>query len=352
MEYHLGYYVHHHGSGHIMRALSIAKEFSANNVTFLGSGLKNYENIIPQQIQCIHLPMDLPSDSEKIDVISESCLNYHYAPIGIAGIRNRNVILTKFFADHPRLLFVVDTSAEIVALARLCSVSVIIMQQHGGRNDLAHQLAYDSAVRIIAPFPETISPAVPDWVKRKIIYVGGFSKYSVSDRKEATFPLIGILVGAGGTSIDLSFLVYLASQLRVYKIKAIGKICLRERDLQSLPENLELMGQLSDPLYVLNQCCVIIGNAGNNTVMEMATLNKRFVAIPEDRPFNEQLDKAKLINEHYGIPYILPKDILTTNWNDLIVKTLSMTLNWGNMINEQATQEIKQEFDKLAQEIY
>ncbi len=352
MEYHLGFYVHHHGSGHMMRSLSIAKEYKYENITFLGSRLKDYKNIIPQQINCIDLPLDIPLATENTNSSDESCLNFHYAPINVMGIRERNLILTQFFTKHKRLLFIVDTSAEVVALGRLCSVPVVIIQQHGDRNDLTHQLAYDSAVKVIAPFPEMLSPNSPDWVKKKTFYAGGFSKYNITDREEIKEQEIGVLVGSGGTSIDLNFLLYLANQLQNYKIKAIGHIYLNNKCKDSLPANLELLGRLSNPLRELNRSCVVIGNAGNNTVMEAATLNKRFICIPEDRPFNEQLNKAKQINKHYGITYVLPEDILSTDWTALIVKTLSAPVLWGDLINSNATQLIRQQLDELAEDIF
>lgn len=336
----------------MMSALSIAKAFSDKAVTFLGSNLLPYKSIIPKQIKCVHLPLDVASAEENIDERNEQCKNFLYAPLNIAGIRDRNHILTGFFATHPSLLFIVDTSPEIVALARLCSVPVIVVQQHGKRNDLPHLLAYDSAVKIVALFPEEISPDCPGWVKEKTLYAGGFSRYNVPDEGKTTECEIGILIGSGGTSIDFNFISHLAREIPNHLFKAIGKIETNKDEEQSPPHNLNLTGLVDDPQKELEACSIIIGNCGHNTVMEVATLNKRFICVPEDRAFFEQLDKAEKIKQQYGVKVVLPENLFTTNWRILIDETLQTPADWKNMVNPNATNLIRCELDKLANDLF
>lgn len=352
MDYQIAFYIHHHGSGHIMSALSMAKAFSDKNVTFLGSNLLPYKSIIPHQIECIHLPLDIATEEEKIDERNEQCKNFLYAPLNIAGIRDRNQILTSFFATHPLLLLIVDTSPEIVALARLCSVPAVVIQQHGKRNDLPHRLAYDSAVKIVALFPEEISPDCPRWVKEKTLYTGGFSRYKVVENAKTTEGEIGILVGSGGTSIDFDFISHLASETKNYSFKVIGKIELNKNERQTTIGNLILTGLVADPLKELKTCSVVIGNFGHNTVMEIATLNKRFIGIPEDRPFFEQLDKAEKIRRQYGMKVVLPEEMFTTDWRTLIDETLQTPADWKNMVNPNAINLIRCELDRLATNLF
>lgn len=352
MDYQIAFYIHHHGSGHIMSALSIAKAFSDKTIAFLGSNLSPYKSIIPHRIKCIHLPLDIAAAGEKIDERNERCKNFLYAPLNIAGIRDRNHILTSFFATHPSLLFIVDTSPEIVALARLCSVPVVVIQQHGKRNDLAHLLAYDSAVKIVALFPEEIHPDCPGWVKEKTLYAGGLSRYKGSDENKTTEREIGIFVGSGGTSIDFDFISHLARETPNHSFKAIGKIEVNRDERQRTLDNLNLTGLVADPQKELETCSIIIGNCGHNTVMEVATLNKRFICVPEDRPFFEQLDKAEKIEQQYGVKVVLPENLFTTNWRLLIDDTLKTSADWKNMVNPNATNLIRSEFDKLAKDLF
>ncbi|MDO7743023.1 MAG: hypothetical protein MUP99_04590, partial [Pedobacter sp.] len=87
-------------------------------------------------------------------------------------------------------------------------------------------------------------------------------------------------------------------------------------------------------------CQIVIGNAGHNTVMEMADLNKRFICIPEDRPFDEQLQKADLLAVKGCARVIYPGDLFAVNWPDELENAGSTLPNWEGMINPDALQHI------------
>ena len=72
MQAKIAFYVHHHGSGHIMRCLAIARELGNAEVYFLGSNLKHYSALIPKEIICIHLPMDTPAEDDACYFTNEN----------------------------------------------------------------------------------------------------------------------------------------------------------------------------------------------------------------------------------------------------------------------------------------
>ncbi|MGY3052577.1 putative glycosyltransferase [Pedobacter sp. UYEF25] len=349
----VGFYIHHHGSGHLMTALAISKQLSADKIFFLGSNLKPYQSIIPDHISCVHLPIDISIDNEGIDESSESCENFHYAPINVKGIRTRNHLITGFFVEQYPLILVVDTCPELVALARLCGIPTILIQQHGERNDLAHLLSYDSATEIIAPFPEKIRPQTPLWVHQKTFYSGGFSKYdSVSVFNKERSDYIGILIGTGGTSLNIRFVIHLAESLPSFNFKAIGEMGNQETGRIAMPKNLVFTGFVENPEAALTSCKIVIGNAGHNTVMEMATMRKRFICVPEERPFFEQIDKADKIRDAFGIVIVLPAKLYTTNWDATIRKLAAKKANWKGMINPRAVKNICDRIQKLATTLF
>jgi hypothetical protein len=53
MAFNIAFYIHHHGSGHLMRSLSIAAHLDDCKITFLGSDLDRYRSIIPEHVQLI-----------------------------------------------------------------------------------------------------------------------------------------------------------------------------------------------------------------------------------------------------------------------------------------------------------
>lgn len=332
-----------------MRALAISKKLKAQ-VTFLGSNLKVYENIIPDTINCIHLPMDIAGfhdpefeNNTTIDVL-------HYAPLNVSGIRLRNKIICDFFNSSYQLILIVDISVEVTLLARLCGIPTIVIKQHGYREDPAHLAAYQSASLIIAPYPIELRGASPNWVDEKTLFTGGFSKYSdrVKSGKTAISNHIAIIIGTGGTCIDRKFLVHLGFNYPDFYFHVIGDV----EDTNNLPENLNFHGIMAEPLPVLDMCAVVIGNAGHNTVMEMADLQKSFICIPEPRPFDEQVDKALKIAKTFKVPIIKPGDIFSTDWGFIINDLIAEPIQWNGMIHRNAIEQITTEIAILEKKVF
>jgi len=336
----LGFYIHHHGSGHVMRAITIASSLTAYHICFIGSNLGPYLDQIPEHIKCIHLPLDLP-DENDIQPKARALSFLHYAPIGIAGIRERTAVLTATFKQYYPMLLVVDVSVEVTLLARLSGIPTVVVRQHGKRTDMPHLHAYESAELLIAPYAEAFASTDEDeWIKAKTVYAGGFSKYGdnkpLSNAQEQPGH-IAILLGQGGTSLDTEFINHLATTCENYTFHIIGSSAEQHTLLKN---NLIGHGQLKDPKVVLDQCQIVIGNAGHNTVMEMADLNKRFICIPEDRPFDEQLQKADLLAVKGYARVIYPGDLFAVNWPDELENAGSTLPKWEGMINPDALQRI------------
>ena len=332
----IAFYVHHHGSGHIMRAITVATVLEGFSICFMGSNLEAYRDIIPRDIECIHLPLDLPVNTET--ALAEDSVSFlHYAPIGIKGIRERTASLTATFKDKYPILLIVDVSVEITLLARLCGVPVIVVKQHGKRDDLPHKLAYESAELLIAPFSAALEPLYEEeWIKAKTVHTGGFSRYS--NCKTEHHPAektgnIAVLVGKGGTSIDSGFIQSLASTCYHYTFHIIGNIIPEE---YNHADNIKWHGNLTDPRQVIAYCTVVIGNAGHNTVMEMADLNKRFICIPEERPFDEQLQKAAMLASNGHARVIQPAALRTTDWLKELAEIEKQQPDWAGVTDAAA----------------
>ena len=345
MGFQIAFYIHHHGSGHIMRALAIASELTMP-VTFLGSGLRAYRQLIPAHITCVHLPLDVKGDKDRYFRSGHAVDTFHYAPLNVAGIRERNRIMTKFFSSAFPLLLVVDVSVEVALLARLCSVPTIIMRQHGYRNDPAHLAAYQSACLLIAPYARGLQGYGPAWVDAKTFFSGGFSRYTgkVLSKTSKRSRHVAVMTGKGGTSITIDFIKHLAGNCPDFHFYSIGG---QGKMTDDLPSNITFCGDLNDPADVLITSSLIIGNAGHNTVMEVADLNLPFICIPENRPFGEQLLKAKSLSDRYNVKIVLPENILKTDWHSLLNIALTDQTEWQGMINPQALSGINVEIEKL-----
>ncbi|RZK77221.1 MAG: hypothetical protein EOO92_13290 [Pedobacter sp.] len=351
MSYTIAFYVHHHGSGHFMRCLSIAKCLVKDrNVILLGSGLKEYAHLIPDEIQFLNLPLDTPTITDTHYLEGTATESFHYAPLNVGGILERNMMINSLFQTNYPLLLVVDVSVEITLLARLCGIPTIVMRQHGIRTDLPHRLAYQSATMLIAPFNKTLETSAEEWVVEKTFYSGGFSRYEpVSEMNNIKPTGVGILIGAGGTSIDHNAIIHIAKQCKDLNFHVLGLT--QPHQLPEIP-NVTFYGRCHDIAQVLTKCTVVIANTGHNTVMELASLKKSLIGIPEERPFEEQLDKSKALLDIDGYLQVLPEQIYTTDWMSLIAKLQQSETELQQLIAKDALRKIADRLIGLGDSIF
>jgi hypothetical protein len=140
----IGYYVHHHGAGHVTRALAIAEHMEAP-ITLFGSSLPEESHL--SNVSLCHLPLDFDADT-----VVDTPAGLHYAPLAVHGLRERMGMLVDWLRSNWPCLLVVDVSVEVALLARLLGVPTVYMRQRGHRVDAAHSLAYASATRLLAPY--------------------------------------------------------------------------------------------------------------------------------------------------------------------------------------------------------
>ena len=335
------FYIHHHGSGHLMRALAIAASLPKGTVTFMGSDLDTYQQIIPDHIGCIQLPEDVARE-EDLYAIKRELDFLHYAPLNIKGAAERAALICAVLVEKYPVMLIIDVSVEITLLAAISGIPAMVIRQNGNRNDIPHLNAYQSAQMLIAPCSrELMNRSGAPWVDNKTFFSGGFSRYTgrAKSQNVVVKNSVAVMTGSGGTSLDAGFLFHLAEQCPAKMFQVIGNIILPER--YNLPKNVTVHGKVSDPYQLLNTCEVVIGNGGHNTVMEMADLDKRFICIPEERPFAEQTEKAKLLQKHQMAVVVEPTELMYANWHSLIDQALNLPDNrWEGVINPDALTDI------------
>ena len=323
------FYVHHHGSGHLMRTLQVVALLKDYKVVLMGSNLGPTSNL-PKNVSCVHLPYDLPDAHEQPIATAVTTLGFHYAPLGLKGIRDRGLLITEVLQQNYPAILVVDVSVEVSLLARLLGIPTISIRQHGKRDDLPHLLAYHSAEVLIAPFSESMYTGDQDVLYKKTIFTGGFSRFDgKAFNTNEDQNTICIFVGQGGTSISADVIKYIASCCPTYHFHVLGQLS----GDNLVAENITFHGRLEEPGHLISKACMVIGNTGQNTVMEVASINKRFIGIPEPRPFDEQVDKAQAIQSREGVLIVSASDLLNTDWKAIINRVAIQQPDWQDVIN-------------------
>jgi predicted glycosyltransferase len=351
----IGLYVHHHGSGHATRAKQIIDSIDAE-VHVLTSATKHFD-ATSTDYQLVTLPMDVP-ERRTARMSFDTPDVFHYAPTNVKEVRNRMAKLTQWAVDTQPDLVVVDLSCEATQLFRLLSIPTVVVRLHGYREDVAHEQAFKSAEFIIAPFPKAVEDGhTPNWIREKTVYTGFFSRYINRElsREEAqkvcsfdTDRLNIVLInGTGGHAFRGEQLYFLAETYPQHDWTVVGTY----RSAVTTPPlpNLRTMGHVEDTFPYLRAADVVVGSAGTNTMMEIATADARYICLPEYRPFEEQVCKAQALEKLQAgiINYQFPQ---LQEWNDLLERALALPNDrWATFKANRNFQQVVQRIEQQAQ---
>lgn len=317
----IGWYVHHHGGGHLARLLTIAPHVDAEIRCF--SSLAEPANL---PAHCSWTLLDRDDDLEpggldprEADPTAGGLL--HWAPLAHPGHRGRLARITASLAERPLDAFVVDVSAEVALLVRLLGVRTVVMTQPGVRDDDAHRLAFRAATTIIAPWPyELLAPAHLVDLSAKTVYTGGISRFEgrqdASSKRDSTrgdaAQNVVLLGGRGGSGVTDDDAAAAAA--------ATGD---HWRNLGGTRG----ASWSADPWKELSTADVVVAWAGQNSVADLAAAGARAIVIPQDRPFDEQRDTAHAL-EHAGLAVTAAAWPAASEWPALIARAARLQPDW------------------------
>jgi hypothetical protein len=285
----IGWYVHHHGWGHLTRMQAIRPHLGDEVTVF--SSLPEPESLPPGTIW-----VQLPSDSDAVvgpdgvrreahelgDVTARGSL--HWAPPGHPGHQARLAAIAEWVAVHPTAVFVVDVSVEVTMLARLLGMPTIAVAQPGDRTDAPHRLGYDLADRILAPWaPGTIPAKALLGREDRVRSVGAISRYDGRTRADA--------------DDDARRVLFLGRALDPLRLTQTIELLTADGwavDTAGAGED----DRVDDVWPLLCRATVVVSAAGQNSIADLAAADARAVVIGQERPFGEQQDMARVLAAH------------------------------------------------------
>lgn len=339
----VGFYVHHHGSGHATRCRQLAQTLPQGTpYRFFSSASRFFPE--PDLEQLTLIPPDVrPDGPAEEDLLKEQIL--HYAPTDLPALSRRMADIAGWIADNQPAYFVVDLSVEVAIFARLCGCRVLLVRLHGYRDDPAHLAAFRLADRLLAPFPEVLEDEhTPQWVRAKTDYLGTFSRFdnrrnsSLTEGNEQQTrealglpddrPVVTVINGSGGAKRPTDYWADTAQQHPGYHWVLVGEL---DRGDFNPPPNLHTPGYVSDPYAYLRVANYIIGSGGTNLMSEVAAVRGRFISLPEDRPFGEQLCKMRAL-EKLGLTVLLEQLPAASGWSAPLQRADKIQLdNWEQL---------------------
>lgn len=283
----IGYYIHHHGHGHVHRATTVARAVGQSRGTEV-TGLSSRSRPADWAGPWVTLADDaVPAVAARSNPTAFGVL--HHVPTGHRGLRDRSAALSAWIAAAEPSALVVDVSVEIAVLARLHGVPVVSMGMPGFRHDQAHEIGYGVSDLTIGPWPA----AATRWLHGgspadRLHAVGAISRFAPVDgpvpvRHRHAVVLNGTGGSGSGDPTNLS------AEL-VAAVAAAGG----DWTLEYLAG---AQHWVADPWSRLCTADVIVSHCGQNAVAEIAASRRPAVLVPGTRPFDEQWATARALRE-------------------------------------------------------
>ena len=357
----IGYFVHHQGRGHAERAAAIANALSRPVTLFCAR-----DDIFPAlaahvEVRTIPSLFEPPADAAPALANVRTPPALHCAPLGWTSITHAVATLARWFDEARPALFVTDVSAELAMLARIASVPCVCVLQHGQRDDAGHMGAYESAVGILAPYAASLEqPGRPGWMTAKTHHAPGVgADGAMPDRAQARRDLgwpagadIVVVIGGGGGAGMPATPVTLGARGEPDALWfTLGEMV---HDWHATPPgNLLHLGWVDDPARYIAAADRIVSSTGNTTVHMIAAAGRPWVVVPDWRYFNEQLDKARMLDRAGAAAMLEHWPSSAAAWAAAWERAAAVDLSVQRaLVDPAATRDAAAWLDTLAKEIW
>ncbi|WP_308917612.1 glycosyltransferase [Jannaschia sp. LMIT008] len=309
-----GYFLHHQGRGHAERCAAILHALPASRpATVFCARPEMLDGLLPDRARIVPIPslFEPRGDERPADWIATPD-TLHCAPVGWPGIRAAMGTLAGWFAEADPALIVCDVSAEVAQLARICSVPHVKVLQHGDRGDAGHRAAYDGAAGLIVPCDERLAQA--DWtpaMRAKSVFAGGLGVDTAmparADARRAlgldpSEEIVVVLSGGGGGGFAGAPLGVGARATPRARWITLGQVA---RDWHATePANLEHRGWVDDVPRWLAAADLVVASTGNTTCQQILAAGVPWLAVPEWRYFDEQVEKARALQAAGAVHHV------------------------------------------------
>lgn len=308
----IGYYVHHQGRGHLHRAQALAQALT-RTLDEPVAGLSSLARPREWTGPWVDLPMD-DLQTAPHDVTAGGQL--HWAPVGDPGLRARSAAVSGWVERARPRLVVVDVSVEVALLVRLHGVPVVSAVLPGPRTDASHLFAMRAATALVAFSPgpaDDFSPGVPDDITSRVTSIGAVSRFPPSStpvgrsRSGTRRPHVVVLQGRGGGALTSRTSAELTELAPRWRWTVLGGAD----------------GWVDDVSSVLTDADVVVTNAGQGSIADVAAHRRPAVVIPADRPFREQETTAAVLSSPQW-PALVLSSFPDTAWEELLDRAISL----------------------------
>ena len=312
----LGYYAHHHGSGHCRQidklAALLPTEARQQLTVFTSVTSEAYTFAAIDEAQVVRLPAE---DERADDVLAGRAgqnwqpASLHYSPVGNSDIQQRSHKILDTIYQRRIDLMIIDVSVEVAMLCRAASVPYLYVRLPGLRDDEPHLNAFAGALALLAPYPRTLeSTKTPEWISQKTLYLDfintqqknaqtyqDFIKHlmqlitdkkalslMLNDKDKDTPTIVSVIKGYGGHQAIDATLPELRQLLPYAFIISLGPIDEDKRHY------VDIAVDVSDVTPFIEHSDYLLMACGLNAVAQAYDYATPLVVLPDDRPHQEQ----------------------------------------------------------------
>ena len=328
------YFVHAHGNGHratfnmLYPALSVYFKVIAitTNNEITGYLLDKHN------VQVLELPPKYPADYEIPEHTFSKAFEVTPYAIEPAG---RAKALAEAIEHYKPKAFYCDGVPELAIMVRGMGVPVVLVHLPGNvMNDPTQVFAHELADHIVAHFPASLEQEHYGYTS-KTFYSGYMSKYAGRGLKQSNrSDAHNITILLGYDNYEESVLQNITSDQNIH-FTIIGN----KRDYV-LAKNCTLLGPVKD----IREAIVgdlVISAAGQNTIAELLSLDKRLILLPEPRPYDEQAVHATVL-ANQNIALLAKETFSAAQWQNILQQTKVFTPSYENLVNALVPEEIAQ----------
>ena len=328
------YFVHAHGNGHratfnlLYPALSIF--FKVIAITTNSEITEYLHN--KHDVDVLELPPKYPAGYEiPAHTFSKA---FEVTPYAIEPAGRAKALAESIERYKPKA-FYCDGVPELAIMVRGMGVPVVLVHLPGNvMNDPTQVFAHELADHIVAHFPSSLEQANYQFAA-KTYYSGYMSQYAGRELKRSNRSAINnVTVLLGYDNYDVSVLKNITNDQDT-QFTIIGNKL--EYDLD---KNCILLGPVKDVSEAIVGD-VVISAAGQNTIAELLSLNKRLVLLPEPRPYDEQgVHATVLANQHVAL--LAEETFSAEQWKNVLQKANVFTPSYEALVNASSHEEIAQ----------
>lgn len=332
------YFVHAHGNGHQATFSMLYPELSAFfeviAITTHSGITNNLQN--KHQVQVVELPPKYPADYEiPIHTYSKAFEVTPYAQ----EPAERSKSLAEAISHHQPKAFYCDGVPELAVMVRGMGVPVVLVHLPGNiSNDPTQVFAHELADHIIAHFPLILEQ--PDYkYSFKTFYSGYMSKFDCGKSDPDTSEKINqVSILLGYDNYDQAVITKMTQDPDTH-FTIIGN-----KQYYDLSKNCNQLGLVKDISQAITGD-IVISAAGQNTVAELLSMNKKLILLPEPRPYEEQEVHAQMLSNQ-KIALLAEENLCAEQWQMLLQQAKAITPAFKNLVNVTAAAAVAQKMQE------